>query len=85
MIVVVSAMACWLTRGRACRAADTEADDEDALIRHGISCASRATTAPRCGQLERAYDHRAQPARRRAARFRRAGARHVAAGGGARP
>ena len=54
-VIVVSAMACWLTRGASAWAADTEADSEDALIHRGIELRRQGNDRAALGELERAY------------------------------
>jgi len=55
VIVVVSAMACWLNGGASAWAADSEADAEDALIHRGIELRREGNDRAALGELERAY------------------------------
>ena len=60
-VIVVSAMACWLTRGGSVWAADTEADSEDALIHRGIELRRQGDDRAALDQLERAYAIKRSP------------------------
>ena len=81
VVVAVGAIGCLLASVPSARA---NGDEEDALIRHAIQLRKHGDDRAAPPSSARVRD-RAQPARRRAARVRRAGARDVARGRGARP
>jgi hypothetical protein len=60
-VVAVSAVVCWLAGGGSPRAADAEADPEDALIHRGIELRRQGNERAALDQLERAYTVRRSP------------------------
>src|SRR3982751_4792891 len=60
-VVAVSAVACWLAGGGSARAADAEADPEDALIHRGIELRRQGNDRAALAELERAYAVKRSP------------------------